>query len=65
MLQLLLEQGADIEGVRPDGKTARVMATPFDKDEVIGLLLAHSAAPDTQRMGTQKAAERLPRAPTY
>ncbi|MBC7490385.1 MAG: ankyrin repeat domain-containing protein, partial [Glaciimonas sp.] len=51
MIQILIEQGADVEGASSDGKSALMMATMFNnRTEIVNFLLGHGAKSDAKDM---------------
>ncbi|MNE55534.1 Ankyrin repeats (3 copies) [compost metagenome] len=48
MVQLLVEQGADLEGTSADGRTALMMAAMFNRTPMVEYLLSKGADPKRQ-----------------
>jgi hypothetical protein len=62
MVKLLVEQGADVEGVSPDGKTALMMAAMFNRAEIAEYLIEKGAninAQDANGVTPLAAAQRM------
>lgn len=54
---LLLEHGAAVDGVGPDGRTALMFAAMFDRVEVVEALLRHGASPERRDGGGARAVD--------
>jgi uncharacterized protein len=48
VISALLDNGADVEGASPDGRTALMIAAMFNRVDIVEMLIARGANPSAQ-----------------